>query len=549
MDEDIVKLKKKRKLKKIIIVTVILLIVAGLVVYNYMNSKSMNKIVFETQKADKGKITSTVSSTGSLAAVTTVDVGSQVSGAIQAIYVDYNDRVTEGQIIARIDPATYEAQLTQAKAKLSNGEASLRQAQADLDDSRISIQNSIAGIHQSTAGVEKSKADLQNAIGNNLVAEANMRRSKAELDNKNSENQRAKELFRRELISQSERDSYDLQLKTAQANYESSVAQVKSSKANIEAAKSTLQSARSILDASITKRQSAEAQVRSSEARLIAANAVIEQAKGDVSSVQVNLERCIIRSPINGVVINRKVDVGQTVAASFTAPSLFILAKNLGQMEVKASVDEADIGKVKQGQKVEFTVDAYPEEQFFGRVFQVRTNAVVEQNVVTYEVIIRTENKDLKLKPGMTANIDITTEVKENVLRIPNSALRFRPDKVAIFPYPEEMKKEKVGKKQGVKPPGQPGPGGMGEGGPVDNAEDNNGAKKKSGKDESETTIWVLKGGKPESIKIKTGISDSSNIEVKSGELKEGMEVITDAYTEKERLTKEKQKKSIRIRL
>ncbi|MCE1247964.1 MAG: efflux RND transporter periplasmic adaptor subunit [Firmicutes bacterium] len=553
MDEDIIKLKKKRKLKRIIIVSVIVLIVAGLIIFNVINSKKLSKIVFETQKAEKGKIVATVSSTGSLSAVTTVDVGSQVSGAIQAIYVDYNDKVTEGQIIARIDPATYEVQLSQAKAKLESGEAQLRQAQADLDDSKISVQNAIAGIHQATASVDKAKADLQNIIGNSLVAEANMRKNQAELDNKKAENKRAQELYRRELISQSEKDSYDLQLKTAQADYESANAQVKASKANIDASRSNLKSAYSNLDAAKIKKDSAEAQVRAAAAKLISSHATIDQAKGDVNAVQVNLERCIIRSPINGIVINRKVDVGQTVAASFTAPSLFIIAKNLENMEVKASVDEADIGKVKQGQKVKFTVDAYPDEDFVGTVFQVRTNAVVESNVVTYEVIIRTDNKGLKLKPGMTANIDITVETKENVLRVPNSALRFRPDKIANFPFPEDMKngngnsKSKgkgKGKPSGIIPgPGGPPPGGPG--GKGDTAEEG-----KSSKSSNEATLWILKNDKPARVKITTGISDSSYTEVVSGDIAENTEIITDAYTEKERQSKEKtERKSVRIRL
>jgi HlyD family secretion protein len=283
-----------------------------------------------------------------------------------------------------------------------------------------------------------------------------------------------------------------------------------------------------------------------------------------VNSVQVNLDRCVIRSPIDGIVIDKKVELGQTVAASFQTPVLFVLAKNLENMEVKASVDEADIGKVREGQPVSFTVDAFPDDKFEGSIEQVRTSPKIEQNVVTYQVIIRTDNKKLKLKPGMTANINITVEEKKDVLKIPNSALRFRPDRVAGFPMPEEKNKEtanketnnqnessnpeRTGQRRGNNTQARAGgrEGNRGSGRPAGGEGREKGGRRGNG---NLATIWILEDGKPREVKFEPGISDFTFTEMKSGELTEGMTIITNASsTGKKSVTPQGGQQGVRVR-
>ena len=557
MDEDIIKLKRKRKIRNILILVVILIAIGVGIFYFFSQKKKMEKITFETEKLEKGEIKALVSSTGSLSAVTTVDVGSEVSGKILNIYVDYNDVVTKNQILAKIDPATYETQLEQAEARMNSYQADLNSSKAQRDTALIGVHNAQAGIHQAEAGVAQARANLKNAQGAYLASKANRDKAKAELQNKEADYKRAKELLKRELISLSEKEDSEMQYKVSLASFESAKANVASSRANIDAASSSLQSAISLLEAARTKKQTAQIQIRSADARIASSMAQIEQARAQIEQVKVNLGKCIIRSPIHGLVISREVDEGQTVAASYQTPVLFKLAKNLKKMEVKAAVDEADIGKVKKGQNVSFTVDAFPDETFAGKVQQVRTSPNISQNVVTYDVIVRTENNDLKLKPGMTANIYITVEVKENVLRIPNSAIRFRPDRIANFPFPEDVLKEMNNK--GKKKNGKTGDKGSS---PKPGAKSNEDKTGKSGKKpvkgekpkrdknkaRRDTSIWILKGDKPERVKIATGISDSTYTQMVDGPLKEGMEVITDASTLAEKKKKEQKRRRIRVR-
>lgn len=548
MDEDIVKLKRKKRMRTTLIILILLAVVSTFVYYFISNEKKMSSIEFETEKLEKGEIIATVSSTGSLSAVTTVDVGTQVSGKVEEIYVDYNDRVTVGQLLAKIDTATFEAQMQQSEARLKSGEANLAQVAADLDNARINVHNANAGIYQAEAGVSRAKSDLQNAKGALLSMLARIESSKAELENKEAEYKRAKELFQRELISRSEEERIQMLYKMSYANHQSLIAQADSARANVEAAESGVKAAESSLDAAITKKDSAITQVRASEARVSSAQAAIEQAAADLEQVKINLERCLITSPIDGIVIDRIIDVGQTVAASFQTPVLFKLAENLEKMEVKASVDEADIGRVRQNQKVKFTVDAYPEDNFIGEIFQVRTNPTVDQNVVTYDVIIRTDNKDMKLKPGMTANIDITVQVKDNILRLPNTALRFRPDRVQNFPMPEENNKEKDKEK---KPETKDEKEEKEETETKEKPETGrkpkpSGDKKGDTKDKPDTVIWVMKDSKPARVNVKLGISDNVYSEIVEGEAKEGMKVITDAFTYREKLAREKQQQQRR---
>jgi HlyD family secretion protein len=553
MENNVKSTLEKKKKKSRLLLYIIIAVVVGLIAWFFISKKMGGELLFDTEKVSKGDITAIVSTTGNLSPVTTVDVGSEVSGSIQTLHADFNDHVKEGQILAQIDPSVYTTQLDQANARLKSAMADADSARADKDKSNIGIQQSQAEVFQAMAGVDKARADVENALAQYISAQAASRKADAQLKNDQAEYKRSEELYKRELISISEKDKAYTTYMVSKAASESAKAGINSGKANLHASQSNLESAKSNLKAAYTKKQAAEATARASEARLASAMANIQQMQGSVDTIKVNLRKCTIRSPIDGIIIARKVEVGQTVAASFQAPLLFQLAQNLKDMEVSASVDEADIGRVSAGQKVNFTVDAFPDDKFEGEIQQVRQSPKTEQNVVTYEVIITTENKDLKLKPGMTANIEITVETKKDVLRLPNAALRFRPDRYPSFPYPEDVKKEMEAKKKGNGKGGAQkdlkndqskkaegtGGGKSGRSGRSRRGGRGKGSEK-GGAEKKTVQIWVLEKNKPRRLKIETGITDNNYTEVKSGDLKDGMEVITDAYTQKEKKDKEK---------
>lgn len=288
---------------------------------------------YRTAKVDRGDIRVTISATGALNATSKVDVGSQVSGQVTDVLVDFNDHVTQGQVIARIDPRTFEAQITQGSAQINAARASLATAQASL---------------------RNAEADYN----------------------------RKAELAQQQLI------------------------------------------ARGDLDLARTARDQARAQVASAQAQ-------ITQQTASTQTTRLNLQRTVIRSPVDGVVLSRTVEPGQTVAASLQAPVLFQIAEDLSQMEILLAVDEADIGQVKSGMGVGFTVDAFPDRRFRGKVKQVRLAATNTSNVITYPVVVTVDNSDQSLLPGMTANAEIEVSHRDNVLRVGNAALRYKPDDAA----------------------------------------------------------------------------------------------------------------------
>jgi len=294
----------------------------------YRSGNSADAPRFLTASVTRGDIVENVEATGTLEAVTTVQVGTQVSGTIKTLLADYNSRVRKGEVVAELEPSLFQTQVDQARATVTRLEADVDRARVDVDDAQVKLR-------------------------------------------------RANELWDKQLIARTD-------LETAQAT------------------------------------------ARQSEAALKAAQAQVVQARASLSQAQVNIGHTIIRAPIDGVVISRNVDVGQTVAASMAAPTLFVIANDLSQMRVSARIDESDIGRVRSGQAVTFKVDAYPNETFAGKVSQVRLQPVTEQNVVSYVTIIDVPNPGLKLKPGMTANVTIEIERAEDVLRVPNAALRFR---------------------------------------------------------------------------------------------------------------------------
>jgi HlyD family secretion protein len=436
-------------MKKKILIIVGVLLVVGIGVFLLLRG-SENGQKFKTAPVTRGNLKATVTATGTLNAVTTVLVGTQVSGTIKQIYADFNSSVKKGQLIAEIDPATFQAQVEQQRANLMASKANVAKAKTALADAERTMQ-------------------------------------------------RNKELFAKNFIARSDLD-------TAETNYDSSRAQV-----NVN-----------------------EAQVAQTEAAL--------------KTSEINLHYTKIISPVDGVVVSRNVDVGQTVAASFQTPTLFTIAQDLTKMQVDTSVDEADIGKAVLGQDVQFSVDAYPDKTFNGTVSQIRIAPITVQNVVTYDVVVKVDNDELKLKPGMTANVSIVVASKSGVLKISNAALRFRPSEKDLGKSGADQVAKEGGKPGGATGKGAGRPGGAQgqEGGKPGGGAPGKGAGRPGGSPQVEGggqggqsdgrpagqrsyAVWIAEGGKPKRVPVTTGITDGAFTEVTSGDLREGQEVIVES--------------------
>ena len=312
---------------------------------------------FRTAKVEKGPLVATVSATGTLNPVVSVSVGSQVSGQLKEIFVDFNSVVKKGQLVARIDPEQFEYKLRQAQADLDAARASIGTQQANVAVQRAEVARAEANLAEATRDVERKKS----LVEKNFIAA--------------SEAERAESVLKAQLAGL---DAVKAQLGVAQANAKNSAA-------------------------------------------------VVQQREAQLAQARIDLERTAIRAPVDGVVVKKSVEPGQTVAASLQAPELFVIAQNLADMQVEAAIDEADVGRVREGQSATFTVDSFAGRTFTGAIRQVRKAATVAQNVVTYVVVISAANPDLNLLPGMTANVRITTDRRDSVLKVANSALRFRP--------------------------------------------------------------------------------------------------------------------------
>ncbi len=369
---------------------------------------------FETAKIDRGKVVAKVTASGSLSALVTVQVGSQVSGRIAALYADFNSKVKKGELIAKIDPQLFEASVAQARA-------------------------------------------------NYVAAQGNLAKAKAQALDAERQYKRSVTLAERKLIAQADLD-------TAQA---------------------TADAAKAGVDAAVGS---------------------VAQANAQLHSAEVNLAYTDIISPTDGVVISRNVDVGQTVAASLQAPTLFLIAEDLRKMQVDTSVAEADIGQLRTGMPATFTVDAYPTATFVGTVRQIRNAPQTVQNVVTYDAVIDVDNSDLKLKPGMTANCTFVYAEDDDALRVPNAALRFHP--------PAEL----VASLQ----PGAPAGGRGTRGAGAQAAGAGSGMPAKAGGSADRKTVWVLRAGKPVRVAIRTGVTDGIMSALVEGDLAVGDSVITD---------------------
>jgi HlyD family secretion protein len=408
-------------------------LIIAIVAAVFLYSRNSHPTQYVTARIDRGDIDSTVTTTGNLNAVITVQVGSQVSGNIIALYADFNTKVKKGQLVAEIDPAPFKAVVDQDAATLNAAKAAIVTAQATL---------------------AKSQSDLASAEANVANQKANVVKAQSAVDLARVENERRKVMVKSGSTSQEDAD-------TAQANYDQAVAGMDATKAAVTAAEASADSAKKAVDVARTQ--------------LDQARAVVEQDQAILAEAQLNLDHTRILAPVDGTVESRNMDVGQTVAASFQAPVIFLIAQDLTKMQVDTNVDEADVGPIRLGQRATFTVDAYPGQVFEGKVAQIRQAPINVQNVITYDIVIAVSNPELKLFPGMTANATIFTGHVSNALRIPKAALRFHP----------------------------------------------------RGQASAQAVYVADEKGNPKAIAVKTGISDANHVELTSGALTEGQPVIT----------------------
>jgi len=440
-------------MKKKILLTIVVVVVAGAILgLTVFKGHKNGAVKYRMETLAKGDLEALVVTSGTVNPVRLVEVGSQVSGKIEKLYVDFNSQVKAGQVLA------------------------------ELDQSLL-----------------KAKIDQNNA--NYLSAEASLERAKVTLENLKKKYDRSLSLFGKDLISFEEKEA-------------------------------------------------AEAAYLEAKTDVQASNARLAQARSQLDSSRVDLAYATIRSPIDGVVINRLINIGQTVAASFQAPKLFEIANDLSRMQVECDVDEADIGKVKEGQKVRFTVDSFPNETFLGTVNQVRYSPTVTSNVVTYTTIVDVDNPGMKLRPGMTATVSIIAGEAKNVLRVPNAALRFTPNLPA-----EEMQKimKEAGERMearlrqeggGGQIAGGPGAGASAQNAPAGAApratppgeggqrstipgQDQGAAASQGTRLRQPSHVWIQdESGKLQIVFIRPGVADNSFTEVLRGELREGQKVI-----------------------
>ncbi|HUE82756.1 MAG TPA: efflux RND transporter periplasmic adaptor subunit [Pyrinomonadaceae bacterium] len=481
---------------------------------------------YMTARVERGNLRNTVTATGTLQAVTTVLVGSQASGTISALYVDFNSTVKKGQVIAQLDPATSQAQVQQSRANLEQARASLQNSHANLTQAK-------AGVTDARARSLASQSTVQNQQAGVSSAEANLAVLQAQRDDALSSLRQQESLSSSGIISQRELEIAQTAFRTAEARYNQAVAQLNQAKLS-EQSSSTAGVAQSQ-----AQLEQAQAQVEQASAQVRQSEAQVSQAEAALRLAEINSTHTTIRSPIDGVVVSRDVDVGQTVAASLSAPTLFTIANDLTQMQVIANIDQADIGLVEQAKSVNFTVDAFPGEDFKGTIQQIRLNPQTVQNVVTYNVVIDVNNPEQKLKPGMTANLIITIDERNSVLKVPNAALRFMPQNAGEQRRSSARGGQDAGEGEGQNPrrrQRQQSEEGRsaGQGSSGENATNSEG--RRGGRPASPTSpvvqgqsrvVWVLgQDGKPQSRRITIGLTDGSATEVTSGSLQEGEMVV-----------------------
>jgi HlyD family secretion protein len=439
-------------MRSIFAIPIGLIPVAGLVAY--FAQLAPQPVTYRTASVERGDLEITVNANGTIKPVKTVDVSSQLSGQIADLLVDFNDDVREGQAIARLDARTFAAKVRGAKS---------------------AVEVAQIGVKRKQAAIKIAEADLENARAARLVLDAQIESAEAMSAQAKQDLDRKTFLFGRQTISEA-------QIEQARTNHLSAAATLRAKHAE-----------KAINDSVVLR---AEGNLQQTKGELEDAIATVDGKKALLDEALIDLDRTTIRAPIDGIIVGRDVDLGQTVAASLEAPKLFEIAQDLRQMEVHAKVDEADIGRIRQGQAASFTVESYPGRAFSGTVAQIRKSPDQVQNVVIYTVVISTENPDLALLPGMTAFATIIVQSSVAILKVPNATLRFTPPSDVSGSSGDE---DRV---QGYKGDGPP------------------------------AVVWTLDdAGKPVPVRVRIGHDDATSSEVVSGELTEGQKVVVGIAT------------------
>src|SRR6516162_10087764 len=408
----------------------------------YSYSEQSSAPIFLTAPVERGSIATLVKANGTVEAVVSVDVSSQLSGRIAEVFVNFNDTIKAGQPIAQIDPEIFAARVNEARAALNVGTATA---------------------HVQKAAVERAKVAVLNARTAKKLAEAQSAATKAKQDELEKDLQRKLELVRSGSVTERELGQVRAQREAGAADLRASFEQIQMREEAIAIA---------------------EAEQHMAEANFENSQAVVEQRQAALDQARLDLDRTVLRAPIDGIIIKRDVNPGQTVAVSLEAKTLFKIANDLREMEVHGKIDEADVGQLKVGQTVQFTVDAYPDQTFSGQVLQIRKSPEVVQNVVTYTTIISAPNPDLLLLPGMTAQLRIVVSDTDRILKIPSQALRFRPN--GSGPVPD-----------------RPSPG--------------------QASSSTSPTVWLIgDDGRPKPVAVKLGASDDNSAALLEGPLVEG---------------------------
>lgn len=432
--------------------------ICGIAAFLFWNSAGgkASDATYRLAAVERGDLIASVRATGTLNPLTTVLVGSQLSGQVVEILADYNTPVKQGQVVARLFSE-------QIKSRRDAALADLSQAKAERDTKSAQIDKAAAALQRSEA------------LGDDLAAQKD--RARAQLEEAQRNFDRQTELLARAVGTQNTLDQTKTQLDIQKASLVSATAQIESNRA--EAA-------------------GLRADIALAKAGLKSAEAVIQQREAKLRDIEIDLARTDIRSPVDGVVVKRDIDLGQTVAASLSAPTLFTIAQDLREIDIYANIDEADVGRIKPDQSVSFTVNAYPNRTFSGSVRLVRLSAQTVQNVVTYTAVVGVKNRDLALLPGMTANLQILTDERTDVLRVPNAALRFRPTSTRGMARSEPTQTRL-----------------------------RDGDANESGGSGTEALVYTLdQEGEPQPVRVRIGVTDGSFTEILGGKLREGNAVI-----------------------
>jgi HlyD family secretion protein len=461
---------------------------------------------FRTAPVERGDLTATIKATGTLEPEEVIDVGAQVAGLVLSFgkgadgqTVDYGSAVEEGMVLAQIDESLCGADVALAEAQLQQAEGQVLHANAE-------VETSAAGVQASEAQVQQAEAQVQQAHAGVAKSEADLKQMRAKLVQAKSDWDRAQKLGPSEALAQCNYDAYKAAYETAGANVEVGEAAVRIATSTVAGSKGALAQAK----CAVAQAKGALAQAKST---VVQANGQFAQAKATLARARRNLSYCTIKSPVKGVILARRVNIGQTMVASLSAPSLFLIARDLTRMQVWVAVNEADIGRIRPGQPVTFTVDTFPGEVFRGTVRKIRLDASMTQNVITYTVEIATANPNGRLLPYLTANVQFQVDRRENVLLVPNAALRWTPAVEQVGPefQGSVARAAAPGNRPGASQPpaAKPAPEAVRSG-----------------------VVWVPAGAQVRPLSVRAGLSDGVRTEVEGDGLADGLEVVTGVETQ-----------------